>query len=89
MNSWVIVIEQQRAANYGKEISVFLSPRLFATQAEAREAIVHMAYFHRPEFPWQEQSRSVVQHDLDNFTVFVEGKASTSHFRLKIGKLFP
>jgi hypothetical protein len=87
---WVAMIEEEtnRQQN-GRQILESSLARSFSTEDEARAAAWDLAHRHRPQHPWNEQGRTVVQHDHITYTVVVRGATRSFHFRVQVGLVHP
>ena len=86
---WVVLIEEEsnRQQN-GRQILDWTRTAVFVDQEHARAEAWRLAHTHVPQHPYRAQSRQVVRHNDDSYTVIVDGAMWTFHFRVHVGESF-
>lgn len=87
---WVAMVEEEtNRQNNGRQVAAWSLSRGYPDQDQARRAAWELAHGHSPRHPMSPQSRTVVSHGQDDYTVVVHGAVSAFHFRVRVGLAHP
>jgi hypothetical protein len=83
---WWVLVEEIRGMGDGREWKVsHVAP--VGDQEAARAEALRLAREFQPAYPWAPKSRKVLRLGDGSYLVIVEGRASSFHFRTRVGEL--